>query len=59
MGSVTKYLHDSLEELKKVTWPTKKQTVRNTLIVIAMSVAFALLFAALDYIFRAAIQALI
>lgn len=59
MGAITKYFHDSIEEMKKITWPTKKQTINNTLIVIVMSVAFALFFAALDYIFRTLISSLI
>ena len=31
----SKWLHELKVELKKVQWPTKKQTVNNTLVVIA------------------------
>lgn len=35
-------------ELKKVVWPTKKETYKYTLVVIAVCAAFALLFWVLD-----------
>ena len=35
-------------ELKKVSWPTKKETSRYTLVVIAVCAAFALLFWLID-----------
>ena len=35
-------------ELKKVSWPTKKETYRYTLVVIAVCAAFALLFWVID-----------
>ncbi|MEK7648045.1 MAG: preprotein translocase subunit SecE [Patescibacteria group bacterium] len=49
---VTDYFRNSFEELKKVSWPTREQTLKNTLIVIAMCVGFAILFALLDYLFQ-------
>lgn len=38
-------------ELKKVVWPTKKQVVNNTLIVIAAIVIIGLLIFGLDSLF--------
>ena len=35
-------------ELKKVVWPTKKETYRYTLVVLAVCAFFALLFWVLD-----------
>lgn len=43
------YLVGSLQEMKKVTWPTKKQTINYSVLVIGMSVAMALFFGILDY----------
>jgi len=37
-NKVIKYFIDSYQELKKVTWPTRKQLVRDTLIVVVSSV---------------------
>jgi len=38
-------------EMKKVNWPTKKETIRYTLIVIAISIAVAIYLGGLDFIF--------
>lgn len=40
-------------ELKKVVWPTKKETYKYTLVVLVVCAAFALLFWVLDTIFLA------
>ena len=40
-------------ELKKVAWPTKKETYKYTLVVIVVCAAFAVLFWLLDTIFLA------
>lgn len=46
------YFKESYEEMKKVSWPTKKQTINYSLIVAGMSVGFALFFSILDYSFN-------
>ena len=43
---VIKYFVDSYQELKKVTWPTRKQLIRDTAIVI-VSAAIVTAFLAL------------
>lgn len=45
------YVKSSFEEMKKVTWPTKKETYNYTLLVIGISLAVAIFLGALDYIF--------
>ncbi len=45
------YLKEVRAELKKVNWPTRAQTIKYTLAVIAISLAVALFFGALDYVF--------
>ena len=45
------YLISAKTELKKVTWPTKKETTKYTLIVIGMSAAIAMFLGALDFLF--------
>jgi len=49
--NLTAYFKSSYEEMKKVSWPTKKQTTTYSLLVIGMSVGFAAFFSILDYIF--------
>ncbi|OGC48791.1 preprotein translocase subunit SecE, partial [candidate division WWE3 bacterium RIFCSPLOWO2_01_FULL_37_15] len=39
------------EELKKVQWPNKDQTIRLTLYVIGVSFTVGLIVAGIDYIF--------
>jgi len=48
---IVQYLKDSKTEMKKVTWPTKKETTKHTLIVIGVSLAVAVFLGALDFIF--------
>jgi len=37
-NKIVKYFIDSYRELRKVTWPTKKQLIRDTLIVLISSI---------------------
>jgi len=45
------YLSESKEELRHVSWPTKKQTTLFTILVIAVSVIVATYLGFFDYIF--------
>ena len=45
------FLKDVQLELKKVNWPTRKETLKYTLIVIGASVAVATILGGLDFIF--------
>ena len=53
------YLKGVKTELKKVVWPTKKETIRYTEIVIVVCAFFALLFWALDTGFLALLEAVL
>ena len=46
-------------EIKKVNWPTKKETIRYTLIVIAISIAVAIYLGGLDFIFTTILNKLV
>ncbi len=46
-------------ELKKVAWPTKKETYKYTLVVIVVCAAFALLFWLLDTAFLALLNLIV
>ncbi|MBP1048218.1 preprotein translocase subunit SecE [Enterococcus sp. BWM-S5] len=43
-----KFLKSVRDEMKKVTWPTKKQLRKDTLVVIETTVLFAILFFVMD-----------
>lgn len=45
----TSYVRASLQELTKVTWPTKNQAVRLTGIVLGFCLVFALFLALVDF----------
>lgn len=52
MTRVVTYLKEAVMEMKKVTWPTKKETQNYTILVIGVSLAVALYLGGLDYIFN-------
>lgn len=43
------YFLESKEELKKVLWPSKKETIKYTLLVIGVSFATAVFLGAIDF----------
>ena len=46
-------------EIKKINWPTKKETIRYTLIVIGISIAVAIYLGGLDFIFTTILNKLV
>ena len=56
---VGKWLKEMKSELKKVQWPTRKQTINNTLIVIACVVVVGLFIWVFDFVANNAIELLI
>ena len=46
-----RYFKDMKAELKKVIWPSAKQTANNTIAVIAFTLVIALIVFALDFMF--------
>lgn len=51
MEKLVNYIKGSVEEMKKVTWPTKKETYNYTLLVVGISVSVAIFLGALDFLF--------
>ena len=50
--SVIIFLRESRIELKKVTWPTREETIHYTVAVIVISLAIAALLGGADFIFK-------
>lgn len=48
---IVDYVKSSIGEMKKVTWPTKKETYDYTMMVVFISLGVAIFLGALDYIF--------
>lgn len=59
MSKLKNYIKDSIAEMKKVTWPTKKETQNYTFLVIGISIGVAAFLGALDYVFSYALEILI
>jgi len=54
-----KWFRDMKSELKKVQWPTRKQTINNTLIVIACVIVVGIFIALFDFVAGEAVRLLI
>lgn len=52
MHRIIEFLKESRIELKKVTWPTRSDALRYTVVVIIISGAVALFLGGLDYLFQ-------
>lgn len=59
MEKIINYIKASIEEMKKVAWPTKKETYNYTLLVIFISLGVALFLGLLDIIFTKGLEFLI
>jgi len=53
------FLRETRDELKKVVWPTRQETIRLTLVVIVISLLVGLFLGGLDFIFVKAIGTII
>ena len=52
MLSPGKYLSEVSEEVKKVTWPSRKQTIDMTVLVVGVSLIIGIYIGALDFLFQ-------
>ena len=53
MGSrLITFIKEARQELKKVSWPTRQQTIRYTVAVIVMSLTMAVFLGGLDLLFQ-------
>jgi len=53
------YIKEVTSELKKVTWPTKKQTIDMTILVVIISLVVAIYLTGVDFILNKIITAII
>lgn len=51
LSKITNFLKEAKVELKKVNWPTRKEIVKYTLIVIGASFFVAFFLGGLDFLF--------
>ena len=58
-NGLTKWFRGMKSELKKVVWPTWSQVLNNTLVVIVVSIIFAIVIGLIDYLAYEGIKALL
>ena len=54
-----KFIQDVKQEAYKVTWPTSKETLQGTLMVVAMAIIASLFFLMLDQILKFLLELLL
>ena len=50
------FLREAYSEMKKVSWPSREQTIQYTTLVIAISISVAIFLGILDYMFGSFIK---
>ncbi len=58
-NAISRYLRETRGELRKVTWPTREEAWRLTLIVLGVTAAFAIFLWAMDSVFSNLIRFII
>ncbi|MDP4038472.1 MAG: preprotein translocase subunit SecE [bacterium] len=59
MNKLVNYIKSSIEELKKVIWPTPRQAFKLTIMVIIFSLILAAIVSAFGYLFQTILQQVI
>ncbi len=49
LGKLVNYFKESKAELTKVTWPTKDQAIKSTILVIVISITTAIFLGGIDF----------
>ncbi len=56
MERLITFIKEARIELKKVTWPTRQDTIRSTVSVIIVSAGIALFLGILDFLFQSVLD---
>lgn len=56
---IINYVRESKEELRKVTWPSKQDTTRYSIVVMVLSILIAGFFGGLDWMLNLSLKSLI
>ncbi len=59
VNKITQYFIDAKAELKKVTWPTKKEAINSSILVIVISILTAAFLGAVDYLLNLILERLV
>lgn len=50
-NALRRYINETVGELRKVTWPTRREAVNLTLVVVAVTFVMSLYLGLLDFLF--------
>ena len=50
-NAVRRYFNETIGELRKVSWPTRKEAISLTIIVVIVVITMSIFLGSLDYIF--------
>ncbi len=59
MRKLQRYIASSIEELRRVVWPTRRQAIALTAVVLVFTAIVAAYLSGLDFLFRTALEKLI
>ena len=59
MTSPAEFVRQVKQEISKITWPSRGDTMRGTIVVIGASVVLAAFLVCVDFVFAAAVKAVI
>lgn len=48
---IFRYFKETRAEVRKVSWPTRQEALRLTLVVLAVTISMAIILGVLDYVF--------
>jgi preprotein translocase subunit SecE len=56
---VSKYFNDTIQELRKVAWPSKEELIGSTIVVVVMSVLVSIFIGVVDQVLNKLVNLLI
>ena len=59
MSNLSNYISETKEEMKHVSWPTRRQTFIFTVLVIVISIAISVYLGFFDYLFSIGLKSII
>ncbi len=58
-NAIQRYFNETIGELRKVNWPTRKEAINLTAVVLVVAVSMSLLLGLMDYVFNLFFQFLL
>ncbi|UCE67171.1 MAG: preprotein translocase subunit SecE [Candidatus Zixiibacteriota bacterium] len=59
IGKVTKYFNDTIQELRKVAWPSRDELIGSTIVVVVMSLLVSIFIGVVDQVLNRLVNLLV